>query len=83
MDHMAHRKALAAEVRAAIARDGRKQVELARAAGLSPAALSRKLNCEVKFYAEELVALADVLSIDAGDLLTLSLPKPKSAAGAA
>lgn len=79
MDHMAHRIALAAEVRAAIARDGRKQVEVARAAGISSAALSRKLNCETKFYTEELVALADALGVDAGDLITLSLPRPKSA----
>lgn len=61
-----YRDALAAEVRAAIARAGRKQGEVASAAGLSPKTISRKLRGGGALSAEELIALADALGSDAG-----------------
>lgn len=63
------RQAVAAEVRAALARAGRRQADLAREVGISRAALSRKMRGEGAFYVEEIVAIADALGIDAGRLV--------------
>ncbi|MGC4154818.1 MAG: helix-turn-helix transcriptional regulator [Propionicimonas sp.] len=62
------REAVAAEVRAALARDGRKAARLAEEAGISPAALSRKLRGLTPFYVEELLNIADALNIDPAPL---------------
>jgi len=60
------RQAVAAEVRAALGRDGRSNAQLAAAAGMSTAALSRKLRALNSFHVEELLAIADALQVDAG-----------------
>lgn len=63
------RAAIAAEVRAALARDGRTAAALAQAAGLSRGALSRKMRGEVSFSVEEALRIALALDIDAMALL--------------
>lgn len=80
MSHTDTRQALAAEIRAAIARVGRKQNAIADATGISPASLSRKLRGETAFYAEEVVAIADAIGVDAGALLALAIPRATSLA---
>src|SRR5699024_9218076 len=63
------RAAVAAEVRAAIARDGRTSAEVARAADISRASLSRKMRCQASFTVDELVRIAGALGIEAGGLV--------------
>jgi len=75
-----HRQAVAAEVRAALARDGRRQADLAREVGISRAALSRKMRGETPFYVEEVVSIASVLGIDAGRLIANATASPLVAA---
>ena len=65
-----HRETVAAEVRAALARDGRKAAALAEATGISRTSLSRKLRGLTPFYVEELIAIASALDVDAGALIT-------------
>ena len=62
------REAVAAEVRAALARDGRKAVQLADETGISTAALSRKLRGLTPFYVEELLSIAAALDIEPAPL---------------
>lgn len=64
-----YRAALAGEVRAAIARAGRKPGLVADEAGISRAAMSRKLRANAPINVEEVYAIADVLGIDAGALV--------------
>lgn len=64
-----HRKAIAAEVRAALARDGRSAAALSEATGISKTALSRKMRGLTPFYVEEIVIVAGALGVDAGNLL--------------
>lgn len=64
-----NREEVAAEVRAAVARKGWQQADLARATGLNKSSLSRKLRGEVSIYVDELVLIAIALDIDPGDLL--------------
>ena len=71
------RAAVAAEVRAAIARSGRSDAEVASAAGIHRATISRRLRGETSFTVEELVALAVALDVSVADLL------PKSRVGSA
>ena len=61
---MAIRETIAAEVRAALGRDGRKPAALARATGISTSALSRKLKAQAPFWTEELVQIALALNAD-------------------
>lgn len=63
------RSAIAAEVRAALARKGQSAAWLAVEAGISKAALSRKLRGEVSFTVEELVLVADALDVEPDALL--------------
>lgn len=74
------REIIAAEVRAALARDGRSAAALAREANISTAALSRKLRGTTPFYVEELLAVADALGIDAGALIIPAVPRASHAA---
>lgn len=61
---MAIREAIAAEVRAALGRDGRNAAALAEATGISTSALSRKLKASAPFWTEELLLIADALNAD-------------------
>ena len=63
------RKAIAAEVRASLARDGRPATWLATATDISKTALSRKLKGDVSFTVEELVAVALALDVDPAALV--------------
>ena len=63
------RSAVAAEVRASLARKGETAAWLSESAGISKTALSRKLRGDVSFTVEEVVAVADALGIDADTLL--------------
>lgn len=63
------RSAIAAEVRAALARKGQSAAWLAEEAGISKAALSRKLRGDVSFTVEELVLVAIALAIEPEVLL--------------
>lgn len=67
-----HRGAVAAEVRAALARDGRTAAALAEGSGISKSALSRKMRGLAPIYVEELVAIATTLGIDSGALIPTS-----------
>lgn len=69
MTNNQHRKTVAAEVRAALARDGRSAAALAGATGISKTSLSRKLRGQTPLYVEEIVLIAHALGIDAGALL--------------
>ena len=73
------RSAIAAEARAALARQGQSAAWLAEEAGISKAALSRKLRGEVSIYVDELVLIAIALELDPSDLL----PRVSQAAAAA
>lgn len=65
-----YRAAVAGEVRAAIARAGRKQSEVGEAAGISRAAMSQKMRGRAPLYIEEVYALAEVLSADPAAWIT-------------
>lgn len=80
------RSAIAAEARAALARKGQSAAWLAEDAGISKAALSRKLRGEVSFTVEELVLVAEALAVEPDALLPRSVqyattdrPAPKEA----
>jgi lambda repressor-like predicted transcriptional regulator len=63
------REWIAAEARAALARDGRSAASLAEAAGISRSALSKKLRAQVSFSVEEIVDVALALGINPGSLV--------------
>ena len=63
------REAIAAEVRASLARANRPAAWLADRAGISKTALSLKLKAQRSFTVEELLSVADALGIDADTLL--------------
>lgn len=63
------REYVAAETRAALARDGRTATQLATDTGISKSSLSKKLRGQVSFSVEELVSVAVALSIDPGTLV--------------
>lgn len=69
---LAIRDAIAAEVRAAIARDGRKAADIAAMTGISTSALSRKLKGLAPFWVDELLSIAAVLNVDPGTLIKAS-----------
>lgn len=73
------RQLIAAEVRAATARAGLTQAELARRTGISGQSIRRKLKGERGFAAEELVDIANVIGCQVSDLL----PQPASQVSAA
>ena len=63
------REAIAAEVRASLARANQPASWLADRAGISKTALSLKLKAQRSFTVEELLSVADALGIDADTLL--------------
>lgn len=63
------REWIAAETRAALARDGRSASQLAEDAGVSRSALSKKLRAQVSFTVEEIVSVSVALGIDPGTLV--------------
>lgn len=66
------RDAVAAEVRASLARDGRAAQTLASDTGISKAALSRKLRGLTPFYVEELLAIAVALDVDPAKFVSIA-----------
>ena len=60
---------LAAEMRAALAREQRSQAWLAEKAQISTSALARKLRGETSFTIEELIRCSRALGLNAADLL--------------
>jgi len=58
------RQAIASEIRAALARDGRTASTLATDAGMSRAALSRKLRGLASFSVDELIEVAFRLNVE-------------------
>lgn len=58
------RHAVAAEVRACIARAGKKRAEIEVALGISQSALARKLRGENAFTVDELLALGRALKVE-------------------
>lgn len=75
MEHTT-REAIAAEVRASLARSGQSSLWLAERSGISKSPLSLKLRGQRSFSVEELLAVAAALDVDPGTLL----PRPASAA---
>ena len=71
------REAIAAEVRASLARSAQSALWLAERSGISKTSLSLKLKGQRSFSVEELLAVADALGIDAGALLPH--PEPTAA----
>lgn len=63
------RQAIAAEVRAALARDQIKQADLAHAIGISQGALSERLRGVRAFDTDQLAAIAEHLGLNVLDLL--------------
>ena len=63
------REYVAAEVRAALARDGRSAAQLAADAGIPRSSLSKKMRATVAFTVEEVLAIALALEIDPAALL--------------
>jgi transcriptional regulator with XRE-family HTH domain len=63
------REYVAAEVRAALARDGRSAAQLASDSGIPRSSLSKKLRAQVSLTVEELLAISTALSIDPGTLV--------------
>jgi len=69
MTHFSERRSrIAGEIRAELGRQGKSRHELAAAAGISPATLSRRLQGKKPFYLEELEAIAQFLEIRLSDL---------------
>jgi len=64
-----YRTAVAAEVRAQIARAGKLQAHIADATGIPRQTLSKRLNAETKFPVEELIAIAQALGVPASTFL--------------
>jgi len=63
------REYVAAETRAALARDGRSAMQLATDTGISKSSLSKKMRGQVPFYVEEIVDIAVALGIDPSALV--------------
>lgn len=69
METPTYAAAVAAEVRASLGRAGSTQAQLALAAGMSKASLSRKLAGKQAFAADELLDMAPILNARASDWL--------------
>lgn len=72
------REFVAAEVRAALARDGRSGAQLAAATGIPRSSLSKKMRAVVAFTVEEVLAIASALGVDPGSFF----PKTEASAAA-
>ena len=79
MTHTEAREYIAAEARAALARDGRSAAQLAEAAGIPRSSLSKKLRGLVSFTVEEVVAIAVALDIDPAALVPQTAPRSAAA----
>ena len=77
---MAIREAIAAEVRAALGRDGRNAAQLAAATGISTSALSRKLKARAPFWTEELLLIASELNADPAAFVAVPVARETAAA---
>ena len=77
---MAIREAIAAEVRAALGRDGRNAAQLATATDISTSALSRKLKARAPFWTEELLLIAAELNADPAAFVAIPLAREAVAA---
>lgn len=60
---------VAADVRAAAARQQVKHVDIAAALGMSKVSISRRMRGEVEFTIPELVTIADFIGVPLADLL--------------
>jgi len=60
------REYVAAETRAALARDGRTASQLATDTGISKSSLSKKMRGQVSFTVEEVIDIANALGVDPG-----------------
>ena len=60
---------VAAEVRAWLARSGKRQADLAAALGVSQSGISHRLRARVAFTLEELATIAEVFDITLAELL--------------
>ena len=60
------REYVAAETRAALARDGRTATQLATDTGISKSSLSKKMRGQVSFTVEEIIDIAIALGVDPG-----------------
>ncbi len=63
------REYVAAEVRAALARDGRSAAQLATDSGIPRSSLSKKMRAQVSLTVEETLAIAVALNVDPASLL--------------
>ena len=68
-----HRSRVAAEVRAAVARNGISRGDLAEKLGINPDVLSRKLNGSAPIGLDEIAAIARALNIDPRKLINTAL----------
>jgi DNA-binding Xre family transcriptional regulator len=66
------RERVAGEIRAAMARKRISATTLSQQVAIPPATLSRKLNAKTGFTVDELLEIADALSVDASELLRLA-----------
>lgn len=73
MDTTSTRKAVAAEVRAAIARAGLHPTAVADKAGISRTTFRRRISGDSPFTIDELVATANALGVDVSTFLTPAL----------
>ena len=68
-----HRGRVAAEVRAAVARNGISRGDLAEKLGINPDVLSRKLNGSAPIGLDEIAAIARALNLAPRDLIDTAL----------
>ena len=68
-----HRSRVAAEVRAAVARNGISRGDLAEKLGINPDVLSRKPNGSAPIGLDEIAAIARVLGLAPRDLIDTAL----------
>lgn len=71
MTNTEHRDAIAAEVRAQMARAGLTQADLAHLAHMTPQSLSKKLRGLTSFTVEELLRISGALGVSPAQLLPL------------
>ena len=69
MTYTSHREAVAGEVRAAIARKGVTQSEVAQLVGMSSTSMSRKLAGANALTVDELIAIANALDVSPSSLI--------------
>ncbi len=70
------REAIAGELRAALARDGRSLTDLAHDSGVSKAALSRKLKGDTAVSVEELLRISVALDVSPASIVDSARTSP-------